>query len=215
MVAPYRETAVRRTPVAFIPSAHCWAKPLLFAVILVIVYSLVFVLNTNQQRPQQDVDVFDGFDNETGADRFIVPNIIHFIRFNMTEYTFVDYLCLRAAFLRQKPDFIYIHTDVPRPGEGGFGGKYWNMAKKDKKLMASIRFLHLDMPTEVFGQPLSKDWRIYHGSDVARIRTMMKYGGIYLDNDVLIFHNLDRYRRYEVAINWDEGDTLGSQVRLK
>ena len=41
---------------------------------------------------------------------------------------------------------------------------------------------------------------------------MMKYGGIYLDNDVYVIQNLDKYRKFEIAINWDEGQFLGSQV---
>lgn len=194
-------------------------KPLFATVLLTFALSAVFLFSSSDIEPNHFVDVddgaemdFDGFNNETGASNYIVPNIIHSIRFNMTEYSFVDYLCLRAAFLRQRPDYVYIHTDVPNPGNGGFRGKYWDMIKLDKKLMSSIRFLPIELASEIFGQPLSRDWRVYHGSDIARIRTMMKYGGIYLDNDVLVLQNLDKYRRFEISMNWDEGDTLGSQV---
>ena len=199
----------------------CWAKPLFATVLFAFTLSAVFLLTYSDVELEVvemiDVEemVFDGgFNNETGADSLIVPNIVHFIRFNLTEYSFVDYLCLRAAFLRQMPDLVYIHTDVPEPGEGGFRGKYWDKIKEDKNLMDSIRFLPIELASEIFGQPLSKDWRVYHGSDIARIKTMMKYGGIYLDNDVLVLKNLDKYRRYEIAINWDEGDTIGSQVEF-
>ena len=64
---------------------------------------------------------------------------------------------------------------------------------------------------------------------------MMKYGGIYLDNDVYVIKNLDKYRKFEsigtnfflfnvfltllafsifclVAMNWDEDQSLASQV---
>nr|CAH0101896.1 unnamed protein product [Daphnia galeata] len=194
-------------------------KPLFATVLLTFALSAVFLFSSSDIEPNHFVDVddgaemdFDGFNNETGATNYIVPNIIHSIRFNMTEYSFVDYLCLRAAYLRQRPDYIYIHTDVANPGNGGFRGKYWDMIKLDKKLMSSIRFLPIELASEIFGQPLSRDWRVYHGSDIARIRTMMKYGGIYLDNDVLVLQNLDKYRRFEISMNWDEGDTLGSQV---
>jgi hypothetical protein len=193
-------------------------KSLFATLLLTFALSAVFLFSFSDIE-QNFVDVdngsemdFYGFNNETGASSFIVPNIIHYIRFNMTEYSFVDYLCLRAAFLRQRPDYVYIHTDVPDPGNGGFRGKYWDMIKLDKKLMSSIRYLPIELASEIFGQPLSQDWRVYHGSDIARIRTMMKYGGIYLDNDVLVLQNLDKYRRFEISMNWDEGDTLGSQV---
>jgi len=41
---------------------------------------------------------------------------------------------------------------------------------------------------------------------------MMKYGGIYLDNDVYVVQNLDKYRKFELVMGWDEGQFLGSQV---
>ena len=57
------------------------------------------------------------------------------------------------------------------------------------------------------------EWRYFHGGDLARIQTLMKYGGIYLDNDVYVIQNLDKYRRYECAINWGQGEpALGTQV---
>jgi len=41
---------------------------------------------------------------------------------------------------------------------------------------------------------------------------MIKYGGIYLDNDVYVVRSLDKYRRFEIAMGWPEGENLGSQV---
>jgi mannosyltransferase OCH1-like enzyme len=153
--------------------------------------------------------VLSHISNETGADHFIVPNIIHLIRFNKTEFSFTDYICTQAAFRNHRPDYFYVHTDAP---EGRFSGKYWELIEKDLELRSHIRILPLEPPSEIFGQQLNPKWRLYHGGDVARIRTMMKYGGIYLDNDVYVIQNLDKYRKFEIAINWDEGQFLGSQV---
>ena len=152
---------------------------------------------------------FEGFNNETGVDRFIVPNIIHLIRFNKSEFNFSEFLCLQAAFRYHRPDWFYIHTDVPN---GQFTGKYWKVIENDLELRSRIKILRLELPYEIFGQPLSTKWRVHHGGDVARIRTMMKYGGIYLDNDVFVIQNLDKYRKFEIAMNWDEDQFLGSQV---
>lgn len=41
---------------------------------------------------------------------------------------------------------------------------------------------------------------------------MMKYGGIFLDNDVFVIQNLDKYRKFEIAMNWDEWQFLATQV---
>ncbi|KZS18626.1 Uncharacterized protein APZ42_015162 [Daphnia magna] len=155
---------------------------------------------------------FGGFDNETGRSfdgRLIVPNLIHYIRFNKTTFTFVDYVCLRSAYIQQKPERIYLHTNVD---VNNLTGRYWKWIQSEPDLYRRIVIQPIELPSEIFGQPLSDGWRLYHGSDIARIRTMMKYGGIYLDNDVYVVQNLDKYRKYEIAMGWDEGQFLGSQV---
>jgi len=154
--------------------------------------------------------LFDGFDNETGVDHFIVPNIIHLIRFDQSEFTFLDYICLQAAYHHHRPDFFYIHTNVKK----GFEGKYWSRIIKDLELKSRIKILYLEPPSEIFGQTVNPEWRLWHGGDIARIRVMMKYGGIFLDNDVFVIQNLDKYRKFEMALNWDEGQFLGTQVLI-
>ena len=113
---------------------------------------------------------FQGYDNETGADHFIVPNIIHFVRFNKTEYSFVDYLCLKAAFRNHRPEYFYIHTDLGYQ----YHGKYWEWIQNDPELKSRVVLINLDAPFKVFGQKLSDGWHFYYGSDVTRIQIMMK-----------------------------------------
>lgn len=151
---------------------------------------------------------FEGFNNVTGADRFIVPNIIHFIHFNQPEFLFVHYVVIKAAMKNHRPDYFYIHTNVPGPGN--FTGRYWNMIKKDFELWSRIRLFHMEKPKQIFGQDLNSD---HHSSDIQRIRTLQRYGGIYLDNDEIVIQNLDKYRKFECAIEWIFGKTeLGNQV---
>lgn len=130
---------------------------------------------------------FDNFNNQTGVNHWIIPNIIHFIRFNTKEYSFTEYICLKAAFRNHRPDFFYIHTNL-----NDFKGKYWELIKKDPDLSERIRVVPTEVPSEIFGQKLSKRWKLWHGSDIARIKIMMQYGGIYLDNDVFVIKNLDK-----------------------
>lgn len=156
-----------------------------------------------------DQSAFENFNNETGADDLIVPNIIHLIRFNKTEFSFGEFICILAAFHNHQPEAIFIHTNV---ASNKFQGKYWNLMKIDSKLYSLIKILPLELPSEIFGQKLSEKWRLYHGGDIVRIRTIMKYGGIFLDNNVYTIKNLDKYRKFEIAINWEENLFLGSQV---
>lgn len=55
---------------------------------------------------------FEGFNNETGAKNLIVPNIIHYIRFNKTTFNFIEYVCIRSAYVNHRPQHIFIHTNV-------------------------------------------------------------------------------------------------------
>jgi Glycosyltransferase sugar-binding region containing DXD motif len=150
---------------------------------------------------------FEGFNNETGVDEFIVPNVIHYIRFNKTSFSFVDYVCIRSAWINHRPEIIYFHTNVDK-----FSGVYWDRMVQDAEFFQRIKVVPIELPSEVFGQPLSTGWRLFHGSDVARIRMMKQYGGIYLDNDIYVVRNLDKYRKFEIAMGWDENQFLGSQV---
>ena len=99
---------------------------------------------------------FEGFNNVTGLKRFIVPNIIHFFRYNQLEYSFIDYVVIKAAMRNHRPEYFYIHTDVPGPGN--FTGRYWSLIKEDYELWSRIRLLHLDLPEEIFGQKLNSGW---------------------------------------------------------
>ena len=104
---------------------------------------------------------FERFDNDSGGSfggLLIIPNVIHYIRFNKTSFTFVDYICLRSAFVNQNPDKIYLHTNV-----AAFSGKYWKRIKSESALYSRIVILPIELPLEIFGQALSKEWRLYHG----------------------------------------------------
>lgn len=152
---------------------------------------------------------FDSFDNATGVNDFIVPNIIHFIRFRNFELGFVDYVVLKAAMRNHRPDKFYYHTDVK---DAKCEGKYWEWVKKDQELWSRIEVKYLELPTEIFGQKLSDGWGLFHGSDISRLRILKKYGGIYLDNDCFVIQSLDKYRKFECVVNWDENQFLGNQV---
>ncbi|CAF0761589.1 unnamed protein product [Didymodactylos carnosus] len=152
---------------------------------------------------------FTGFDNVSGVNYYLVPNVIHIIRFNKKTFDFVDVVCLRAAYRAQKPDKFVIHTN-----EKEFEGKYWLKLQTWPDLFRRIEIKYRAPPTKIFGQSLSKDWQLHHGSDIERVRILIEYGGIWMDNDVYIVQNLDRYRKFEMVLNWDENQFLATQLYL-
>ncbi|PSN54203.1 hypothetical protein C0J52_03535 [Blattella germanica] len=148
---------------------------------------------------------FEGFNNETGAKEFIVPNIVHFLRFQSPNFTFVHAVTTLAAFKNQRPEKIMFHTDVE-----SFVGPYWEKIKNTPGLVYEI--VKVTLPDTIFGQKFSEGWHLWHAGDVTRIRILMKYGGIFLDNDAYVVRSLDPFRKFEMALGWDENQCLGTQV---
>ncbi|XP_054268627.1 uncharacterized protein LOC128990320 [Macrosteles quadrilineatus] len=152
---------------------------------------------------------FEGFNNESGtADgHYIVPNHVHFIRFGQPEFSFVHAICVMAAFKNQRPEKLYIHTDLD-----GFHGYYWEVMMNLTGFKDVLIINKMKVPTEIFGQQLRSKWKNYHGGDVARLEVLRKYGGIYLDSDSYIVRSLDDFRRYEIALGWFPGKDMGNQI---
>ncbi|PSN43419.1 hypothetical protein C0J52_02655 [Blattella germanica] len=148
---------------------------------------------------------FHNFDNISGANELIIPNIVHYIIFGKDTLGFVPFLSILSALKVQQPQKLYVHSDAVK-----FGGHYWTILKTAVSFPnTSLEVLHRPRPTHVFGQPLSS---VYHATDVARIQVLMECGGIYVDTDTLILRPLDRFRRFEMALGWPLGGFLGTQV---
>lgn len=95
-----------------VKSKHQTRSPLIVneSYVINIIQNMGFPLNFN----------FNGFNNVTGADKFIVPNIVHYIRFQQIRFTFIEYICLISVYTYHRPSLILIHTDVNK--YGGFKG---------------------------------------------------------------------------------------------
>lgn len=156
-----------------------------------------------------DVLNFSGFDNEVGTEdgRYIVPNYVHFLRFGLETFSFMDAVCVLAAYKNQKPDKIFIHTDGGEPR-----GEYWDAVTSASGIRDVLVFEKVILPDEIYGVKLNRGWREWHASDLTRIRILMKHGGIFLDNDSYLVRSLDDFRRYEMTLGWMENAYLANQV---
>ncbi|KDR23404.1 uncharacterized protein LOC110838366 isoform X1 [Zootermopsis nevadensis] len=148
--------------------------------------------------------IFTGFNNETGSKNgeYIIPNIIHFLFFGESRISYVAAVCVLAAFKNQHPEKILVHTDVD-----SFRGPHWEKLKNTPNLTIEVH--KIQMPNEIFGQKINHVW---HAGDVTRIKILMDYGGIFLDNDSYLVRSLDCFRKYEMALGLDENGYIGTQV---
>ncbi|KAI5711983.1 hypothetical protein M8J75_004819 [Diaphorina citri] len=159
--------------------------------------------------PNGSVD-FRGFNNYTGhpSGCYVVPNIIHLIKFNQNMFEFIEVICIASILTNHKPRLLILHTNMFE-----FKGKYWEAIQRlpgfDK-----VRVQYLAKPRSIFGLSLNGEYGIWHSSDVARLRLIQTYGGIYLDKDVYVVQSLDRYRRFEFALEWNYHMNLGNQILI-
>jgi len=164
------------------------------------------VMSSSQTFYEEKFVDFEGFDNKTGAEEFLVPNIVHYVSLGQTKISFPLFLSILSAWLNQKPSRIYIHCD-----DCSFHGKYWDELLK---LNGLNQILHINK-LENFKETIFKTkpgW-IHHKSDVIRLLVLMHFGGIYFDNDMILVNSLDKYRKFEIAVSWDsDDDGIGNQI---
>ena len=175
---------------------------LLFILSLIALWFLLRGLIYYEDTPSPEHHInFEDFNNVTGVKSLIIPNKVHYIQFDKKTISFVSFICVCSSFYNQNPAKIYLHTNVK------LHGKYYNLLVK---LLGPVLIVNqFEKPTHVFGQKLSS---VHHSADVARIKILIKYGGIILDQDVFVVRNLDRFRHFELAIGWPEKQNIGSQV---
>ncbi|KAH7975481.1 hypothetical protein HPB52_002112 [Rhipicephalus sanguineus] len=150
-----------------------------------------------EHRPKSFYDT-DGY---TGYSYDIVPDIVHLVRYNQTDVNFVDVLSFRSMYINHRPKKIYVHCSPC-----GFTGNY-------TRLLAGINFTFIStvFPQKIFNIAIQER---YHSTDVARLRVLLRYGGIYLDRDVFVVQSLRRYLRYEATISCPTGASLGNMVMI-
>lgn len=106
------------------------------------------------------------------------PRILHFLfigdinKDSSIRFTFTDYLMIRSAYFRLQSDEIYLHSNVPP-----LDSPLWELIRP----MISER-KHLEPITEIYGRRVTGK---AHVSDIARLRVLQEYGGMYMDIDSL------------------------------
>jgi len=140
------------------------------------------------------------------AEKFLIPNYLHYIRINRTYLRFFEAVCMKSAFLIQRPERIYLHSDV-----GEVTGPHWDHLLAIPGFKEVLVMQRVTVPETVFGT--SFYW-IAHKADVLRLLILKRYGGIYMDNDVYVINNLDHYRRYEFTLGWPNNEWIGNMLLM-
>lgn len=178
------------------------------------------VLNRLNIQLNDDLWIPDGFDgdtdttgnNITGWQREIVPNIVHYVLFGQSKISYVHMLSIFSVIQIQQPVEIFIHCDCHKMDDDD---EHWHRIIKfvNATNRVVININEVKKPTDIYGKKIGP-YLNYHAGDITRFRTLRKYGGIYLDNDVFVCQSLDVFRKFEFTLGWDENQFLGNQVLI-
>lgn len=125
--------------------------------------------------------------------RSLIPPIVHFVQLKQDEaadlhFSFESFLALYAAHRSIQPSAIYIHTDF---GPDAVASAIENGSSWTKKVLTSFPdLLHLNYvtaPTQANGIAIK---RVEHRSDFVRLEQLARFGGVYLDWDVITLRPL-------------------------
>lgn len=104
----------------------------------------------------------------------MVPNVIHFIWITgetSRPFSYFNYMAVKCA-KEQTGAAVVIHCNEPPKGN-----KYWDMA-----MMHAI-YRRVDVPTHIGGTEIK---HVQYASDVIRLQLLYRWGGIYIDTDMLL-----------------------------
>ncbi|KAL3854714.1 hypothetical protein ACJMK2_013972 [Sinanodonta woodiana] len=121
-----------------------------------------------------------------------VPKIVHYTWFGSQHMTFMMYLSMLSTLYIVNPEKVYIHCD------GYLHGTYYDKILKDKRVV----FVYREKPGYIYTHRLLYS---QHRSDIVRGDVLLKYGGIYLDWDVLWLRPIDDLIQsgYDAIANFD------------
>ncbi|XP_045180074.2 uncharacterized protein LOC123539497 isoform X1 [Mercenaria mercenaria] len=121
-----------------------------------------------------------------------IPKIVHYVWFGSKELDFMMFLSMLSTLFILNPEKVFIHTD------GGLKGGYFDRILKDQRVVLVLR----EKPFNIYGHKV-----IYtqHRSDIVRAECLLRYGGIYMDWDVLWLKNPDDLIQagYDAIANFD------------
>ena len=107
-----------------------------------------------------------------------------------TNFTFLSYLAMLSAYHHHKPDVtVHVHHHYPLAGD-------WFQLLQSV-LGSALQLHEVADVTSIFGRPVS---HYAHKADIVRLEALRKYGGVYLDADVITIRPLHPLLSYTTVL---------------
>jgi hypothetical protein len=127
----------------------------------------------------------------------VIPRRIHFVYVGGRTFSFIHFLAVYTAWKVNRPDCIYFHhTEVPT-------GQWWDKAR------AYLTLHRVEPVREVHGNPITYP---AHMADVIRLEMLQRFGGIYLDLDIVSLRPFAPFLQHEFVMGMEPGTGLCNAV---
>ena len=135
----------------------------------------------------------------------MVPKVVHVTWFYSKEkltFRFHMFISLLSAYKYIQPSAImFWYNNEPT-------GYWWS---EILRRVPVIKMCHREAPTSIYGHKVSVP---EHQSDIVRLEVLMKYGGIYMDLDMVILKSFDPLRVYELTMGRATRVTLANGLMV-
>ena len=135
--------------------------------------------------------------------QMVVPKRVHYVWFHSRRkchFKFFQFMSVVSAYRYIMPNEIWIWYDNLPCGD------WW---EETKARVPVLILQHLAPPVSVYGNPIM---RIEHKTDVARLEILLKYGGIYLDSDMVALRSWEPLLYYSTTLGIQTQRDLGNAV---
>jgi hypothetical protein len=115
-----------------------------------------------------------------------VPKLVHFTWYSTKKLTFRfhHFISALSAYKHIQPNkFMFWHERPPI-------GKWW---EETLRRIPNIQMVYRKAPTSIYGNSIKIS---EHQSDVVRLEAILKYGGIYMDLDIIALKYFGQYKLF-------------------
>ena len=127
--------------------------------------------------------------DETQLSKCEVPPVLHFVLGYPGKFDFYAYISVKSAHDRVKPEAIYMHV---------FGQRFDPSPYLKRAIDEfGIKLVSARDVTEVMGRKVDV---VEHRSDVVRLESLIRFGGIYIDLDAFILQPFDVFYKNELTM---------------
>eukprot|EP01111_Echinosteliopsis_oligospora_P007833 TRINITY_DN2315_c0_g2_i11.p1 TRINITY_DN2315_c0_g2~~TRINITY_DN2315_c0_g2_i11.p1 ORF type:complete len:335 (-),score=80.15 TRINITY_DN2315_c0_g2_i11:10-1014(-) len=124
-----------------------------------------------------------------------VPKLVHYVWVNPkpSPIPLFTAVSIEACAHVMKPEAIYIHCYHEPIGD------FWNVVKH---LVTVVKINNVD---NIFDRPVNV---IQHVADVVRLNVLRKYGGIYMDTDIIPIRSFDEFLEKDMVMGQENPGAL-------